>query len=90
VPRDLPNVPGKMLTSAENHATLAISSALKSLCRGWTVAFVDARYSRRSRKDCWVVVRDKGSHVARRRSCGRQFTLVVVVVRYRLVKIVDL
>jgi hypothetical protein len=65
VPRDLPNVPGKMLTSAENHATLAIASALKSLCRGRTVAFVDAGYSCRSRKDGWMVVRDEG-HVARR------------------------
>lgn len=37
-----PDVPGKMLASAEDHSTVAIASALEGLRRGRSVAFVDA------------------------------------------------
>lgn len=35
------DVTSQMLAPAENHATFAITSALKSLCWGWTISFVD-------------------------------------------------
>lgn len=60
----VPNVPGKVFASAEDHATLAITPALEGLCRRRAVAFGDASPGRRgSGEDGGVVVCDEGSHV---------------------------
>ena len=60
----VPNVPGKVFASAEDHATLAIPSALEGFCRGGAVAFGDAcPGGRGGGEDGGVVVGDEGSHV---------------------------
>ena len=41
--RAVPDMTGKVLASGKNHATVAKTPALESLCRGWTVALCDAR-----------------------------------------------
>ena len=60
----LPNVPGEMFTSAEDHATVAIASALKRFSGSGSVAFVDASSRARAcSEDGWVVGgSDEGSH----------------------------
>ena len=35
----VPDVPGEMFAPAEDHATFAVASALKGLCRGGAIAF---------------------------------------------------
>ena len=61
---DLPNVPGEVFASAEDHATLAITSALKGLCRGRAVAFCDAGgVGWGSGEDGGMIGSDEGSHV---------------------------
>jgi hypothetical protein len=62
-----PNVPGEVFASAEDHATLAITSALEGLCWCRTVAFCDAGVGGRvGREEGGVVWSDEG-HVRRGR-----------------------
>jgi len=64
-----PDVPGEMFTPTEDHATLAIASALESLCRGRAVTFVNAGRARQ--KGSGIVVGDQG-HVVDRGGRGRR------------------
>jgi hypothetical protein len=57
----MPDVPGEMFAPTEDHATLAIASALESFGRGRAVTFVDASAATRE-QGCWIVVCDQ-SHV---------------------------
>lgn len=60
---DLPNVPGQMLASAEDHTTLAVPPALEGLCRGGAVAFCDADGGCGGGEDGGIVGCDEG-HVS--------------------------
>lgn len=55
---NLPDVPGEMLASAEDHAAFAITTTLKGLCWCGAVALCDARGEGER-----VVGGDEGSHV---------------------------
>lgn len=41
----LSDVPSEMLTSAEDHSAIAITSALEGFGRSWAITFVDTRLS---------------------------------------------
>lgn len=60
---DLPNVPGQMFASAEDHTTLAITTTLKGLCGCGAVALCDACRVWRGGEEGRVVWGDEGGHV---------------------------
>lgn len=81
-------MPGEMFTSAEDHATVAIASALEGLCRRGSVAFVHARTRARARgEDGGVVGGDEGHVGIIAGGEGRRLCSVDVVLAARGVRV---